>query len=127
MGGVSATALPGWGPPCVKCGHPSGYHGMTWCMHDSGGPAKRQCDCDGYVPLIATTGAPDKRPENWEDKQIHFAFKLDGVLCPRCKCYGLIGYYFRTLEGAHQHTYFVCPLWPAGGQRCGWHGWSVPE
>jgi hypothetical protein len=40
-----------WGPYCVKCGHPPGYHGVTFCMVNVGAEKKRPCDCDGYEPV----------------------------------------------------------------------------
>lgn len=37
-----------WGGPCRKCGHPSAYHGMTFCRCEAGSTSKKMCDCDGY-------------------------------------------------------------------------------
>lgn len=51
-----------WGPFCVKCGHPSGYHGVTFCMVDAGSTTKRNCDCDGYQPFEE----PEPEPEGSE-------------------------------------------------------------
>lgn len=38
-----------WGISCAKCGHPSAYHGMTFCQVDAGGVDKKRCDGDGYA------------------------------------------------------------------------------
>ena len=38
----------------------------------------------------------------------------------------MFGYYLLTPEGKHQHTHYVCTSWPHPGDRCGWHGWTVP-
>lgn len=48
--------------------------------------------------------------------------------CPGCgRTDSIFGYYFLTPEGQHQHTHYVCTSWPHPGDRCGWHGWSVPS
>lgn len=40
-----------WGPPCERCGHPSAYHGTTFCQCMTGSDQKRPCDCSGYARL----------------------------------------------------------------------------
>lgn len=112
------------GPPCVKCGHSPGYHGMTWCVHDSGGTNKRRCDCDGYVPLLATSPVSEIVAHSALQRM---AFVVgDDYRCPKCHEPMVLGYYFRTPEGSHQHTHYVCTAWPSKGSRCGWHDWSIP-
>lgn len=37
-----------FGGPCIDCGHPSTYHGVTFCMCEVGANTKQQCDCEGY-------------------------------------------------------------------------------
>jgi hypothetical protein len=37
-----------WGGPCHQCGHPSSYHGATFCRCEAGSTRKRMCDCTGY-------------------------------------------------------------------------------
>lgn len=55
--------------------------------------------------------------------------------CPSCGQTKVIGYYFVTEAGHHQHTHYVCTFWPTAlnpdgsythRERCGWHGWSIP-
>ena len=41
---------PKWGPYCTSCGHPSSYHGASFCQVDAGSTRKKPCDCDGYSP-----------------------------------------------------------------------------
>lgn len=33
----------------MSCGHPSTYHGATFCMVSAGASARRACDCAGYA------------------------------------------------------------------------------
>jgi len=33
---------------CLRCGHPSGYHGVTFCQVMAGSDDKRRCDCKGW-------------------------------------------------------------------------------
>lgn len=44
----------GWGPWCLNCGHPAGYHGMTFCQVQAGSNTKKQCDCDNYLGSTLT-------------------------------------------------------------------------
>jgi hypothetical protein len=54
-----------WGRPCLACGHPSSYHGVTFCKVNAGAAAKRACDCAGYQnperPVVAAV-SPVRRP-----------------------------------------------------------------
>lgn len=62
-------------------------------------------------------------------------FLCDEYPCPDCGQRKIIGYYFVTEEGHHQHTYYVCTFWPSAinpdgshttTKRCGWQGWRIP-
>jgi len=37
-----------YGRPCLACGHPADYHGVTFCQLIAGADTKRACDCGGY-------------------------------------------------------------------------------
>jgi hypothetical protein len=75
----------------------------------------------------------------------HPTFELPEYTCPECGQHMLLGYYFFTGDGRHQHTHYVCMFWPSKEEgdalgwkkrindqpdgwpsRCGWHGWTVP-
>lgn len=46
---ADAELLRRWGGPCIACGHPSSYHGVTFCQVRAGADRKRDCDCTGYA------------------------------------------------------------------------------
>lgn len=56
-----------WGPWCWMCGHPSAYHGKTFCNAQVGLDNKKPCDCDGYVPdpMSPPQSIPEKEREAW--------------------------------------------------------------
>lgn len=54
------------------------------------------------------------------------AFKTDQP-CPQCGVAKVLGFLYLSERGTHQHTHYVCLSWPATGERCGWHGWTVPD
>jgi len=61
--------------------------------------------------------------------------------CPECGNRSVIGFLYLDQHGHHQHTHYVCTFWKspddrsvyltagydASKDRCGWHGWGVPE
>jgi hypothetical protein len=62
------------------------------------------------------------------------SFKCDGYPCPNCgQSDTVLGYYFASEDGKHQHTRYVCTFWrsglDAGGYMqhnpCGWSGWTA--
>lgn len=76
------------------------------------------------------TDSMPKPLKSWERKNPDDVFRLwEPYVCPECRRESLFGYYFADEEGRHQSTHYVCTFWSSvpGAQRCGWHGWTVPE
>lgn len=70
----------------------------------------------------------DSKPKPHEVKQPGDTFRLwNPYLCPECESESLFEFYYADEEGRHQHTGYICTFWPAGGEKCGWQGWTVPE
>jgi hypothetical protein len=68
------------------------------------------------------------------------AFALE-LPCPNCGESRLLGFLYLNQHGKHMHTHYVCTFWKSEEDpgvymdpdhdstvnRCGWHGWVVPE
>lgn len=52
-------------------------------------------------------------------------FPVSELPCPSCGEHLLFGFNYTTPDGKMMHTHYICRNWPSGGERCGWHDWSV--
>jgi hypothetical protein len=68
-----------WGKPCLRCGHPASYHGVSFCQVAAGSSIKKPCDCIGY-------DNPDRQPQPAWTPTYRWQAANPGFDASKCPC-----------------------------------------